>query len=405
MIGLHTEFDGNPDNSQAAWATERIPIVLGAPGHCEGHNVNAAVLVATAIALKRAMERFGLKGALKVFGTPAEEQLLARPYFVHDGYFDDVDVAFHNHLGGSLSTTYGKTNSAMVSAKFTFLGETSHSAVKPWNARDALDAVVLMDMGVAQYREHMKPTMRVHRVITEGGQQPNVVPGRAQVWWYFRDLTADGARKLFEQGRKIAEGAATMTNTGVQVDVLSAVWPVRINRTLAEIVQKNIEMVGMPVWTEVEQEFARKLQAKADTEEAGQKLSISPLMLATQGASSNDSGDVTWVVPTARITFPSNVPNIPFHHWTAGAALATSIAHKGAVVGAKAFSGSVIDLLENPGSIAEVTSTFKEEISGAGYRSLLPADQQPQVGANHDMMEAWRTKMRPFYSQEPVAFT
>jgi aminobenzoyl-glutamate utilization protein B len=149
----HTEYDANPDNSQAPGVAERSSIVPGAPGHCEGHNVNGAVLVASAIALKRTMQRFGLPGTLKVFGAPAEEQLLSRPYFVRDGYFDDVDVAFHEHLGGELNTVYGLTHSALISAKFIFHGETSHAGVAPWKGKDALDAVVLMDVGMAQYRE------------------------------------------------------------------------------------------------------------------------------------------------------------------------------------------------------------------------------------------------------------
>ena len=139
--------------------------------------------------------------------------MLSRPYFVRDGYFDDVDVAFHDHIGGDFSTTYGITHSAVVSAKFIFHGESVHAATAPWKGRDALDGVMLMDAGMAQYREHMTPAMRAHRVITEGGLQPNVIPARASIWWYFRDSTAEGARALFEQAKKIAQGAALMTNT------------------------------------------------------------------------------------------------------------------------------------------------------------------------------------------------
>ena len=134
------------------------------------------MLVASALAAKAAMEQFGLKGTLKVFGAPAEEQLVSRPYFVRDGWFDDVDVAFHDHIGGDFGVGYGLIQSALVSATFTFHGETAHAGVAPWSGRDALDGVVLMDMGMAQYREHMMPTMRAQRVITEGGDQPNVIP-------------------------------------------------------------------------------------------------------------------------------------------------------------------------------------------------------------------------------------
>src|SRR6266850_7832290 len=246
VVAIHTEYDSCPDNSQAAGVPEQRFIVEGAPGHCEGHNVNAAVLVATAIAARQAMERFGLKGTLKVFGGPAEEQLVSRPYFVRDGWFDDVDVAFHNHIGAEFASSYGLLQSALISATFTFHGETAHAGVAPWKGRDALDGVVLMDMGLAQYREHMTPSMRAHRVITNGGHQPNVVPRQAAIWWFFRDLSAEGATGLFEQAKRIAQGAAMMSNTTVKVEVLSAVWPLRCNRTLAELVQRHIEVAGMP---------------------------------------------------------------------------------------------------------------------------------------------------------------
>jgi aminobenzoyl-glutamate utilization protein B len=181
VIAVHTEYDANPDNSQASGVAEQRAIVEGAPGHCEGHNVNGAVLVASALAGKAAIDRFGLTGTLKVFGAPAEEQLISRPYFVRDGWFDDVDVAFANHISSDLSVGYGLIQSALVSASFTFHGETAHAGVVPWKGRDALDGVVLMDMGLAQYREHMTPSMRAQRVITNGGDQPNVIPRTAAV--------------------------------------------------------------------------------------------------------------------------------------------------------------------------------------------------------------------------------
>ena len=246
VIAIHTEYDANPDNSQVSGLAEQKPIVDGAPGHCEGHNTNGAVLVASALAAKAAIDRFGLKGTLKVFGAPAEEQLISRPYFVRDGWFDDVDVAFADHIGPGLSVGYGLIQSALISATFTFHGETAHAGVAPWKGRDALDGVVLMDMGLAQYREHMMPGMRAQRVITNGGNQPNVIPRTAAVWWMFRDATADGVLKLFEQAKKIAEGAALMTNTTVETDLISAVWPVRGNRTLAELFQREIEFLGAP---------------------------------------------------------------------------------------------------------------------------------------------------------------
>ncbi|HEY6256842.1 MAG TPA: amidohydrolase [Xanthobacteraceae bacterium] len=405
VIAIHTEYDANPDNSQAPGIAEQAPIVEGAPGHCEGHNTNGAVLVATALAAKAAMDRFGLSGTLKIFGAPAEEQLISRPYYVRDGWFDDVDIAFADHIGSAYSVGYGLIQSALISATFTFHGETAHAGVAPWKGRDALDGVVLMDMGVAQYREHMLPSMRAQRVITDGGHQPNVIPRRACVWWFFRDSTAEGVFKLFERAKKIAEGAALMSNTEVAVDLMSAVWPVRGNRTLAELVQREIERVGLPAWTKQEDDLARAVQAKAKVPVEGLRRSIDPLKgPAVQKPAANDAGDVSWKVPMVKFYYPANIPNINAHHWAAGVALATSIAHKGALAGAKVLSAAVVECLLRPAVVDEAKRSFKEELGGIEYRPLLPPDQKPPVDLNRAMMEKYRPLLAQHYFKEKPRF-
>ncbi len=406
VVAIHTEYDSCPDNSQVAGVVEQKFIVEGAPGHCEGHNCNAAVLVGTALAARQAMDKFGLKGTLKVFGAPAEEQLVSRPYLVRDGWFDDVDIAFHDHIGAEFSSNYGLLQYALVSATFTFHGETAHSGTSPWKGRDALDAVVLMDMGLAQYREHMAPSARIHRVITNGGDQPNVIPRKASVWWFFRDGTAEGAMKLFEQAKKCAQGAALMTNTESEVQILSAVWPLRCNRTLSELVQRNIEMVGMPAWTDEEQQLARELQKNANVKVEGLKREIKAMKgEATQKTSANDAGDVSWKVPMAKFYYPSNVPNITSHHWGAGVVLAHSIAHKGAVAGTKAFAAAVVECFRNPDVVAEAKRTFKDELGGVEYKSMLPRELKPPVDLNRAIMEKFRPAMRAHYLKEMPEFT
>jgi aminobenzoyl-glutamate utilization protein B len=405
VVAIHTEYDANPDNSQRSGVVEPAALVEGAPGHCEGHNVNAAVLIASALAVKSAMAELGLAGTLKVFGAPAEEQLVSRPYFVRDGWFDDVDVAFHDHIGSTFAVGYGLLQSALVSATFTFHGETAHAGVAPWRGRDALDAVVLMDMGVAQHREHMQPTMWAHRVITDGGDQPNVIPRRATVWWYFRDATAAGAARLFERARKIAEGAALMTETTVAVDVLSAVWPVRNNRTLAELVEREIERVGLPDWSREEDELARRLQAKLEVPVEGLKRAYARMNgPVAQRSSANDAGDVSWKVPMVKLYFPGNIPNVSFHHWGAGVALATSIAHKGALAGAKVMAASVIECLKNPALVEEAKRSFREELGGVAYRPLLPPDQKPPIALNRALMDRFRPQLERHYVKETPSF-
>jgi aminobenzoyl-glutamate utilization protein B len=405
VVAIHTEYDANPDNSQRSGVTELSAIVEGAPGHCEGHNSNGAVMITAALGAKASMEKFGLKGTLKVFGAPAEEQLVSRPYFVRDGWFDDVDVALTPHVGHQHGVGYGLIQSAIISAIFTFHGETAHAGTAPWKGRDALDAVILMDVGMAEYREHMMPTMQCQRVITHGGNQPNVIPKMASVWWYFRGSSAELAMQVYERAKKVAEGAALMTNTTFDVDTQSAVWPVRGNQTLAELVQAEYEQVGMPEWTAEEDQLARTLQAKAGVKVEGlARTSLKIKGPAIQRPAGNDAGDVSWKVPMAKIYFPSNIPHINFHHWAAGVALATSIAHKGAVSGAKVLAASIIECFRTPAVVAEAKATFQKEIEGTAYFSMLPPDQKPPLELNRAMMEKYRPLMQPHYLKERPVF-
>ena len=356
-----------------------------------------------ALAIKSAMQARDLKGTLKVIGAPAEEQLVSRPYLVRDGCFDDVDLCFAAHVGSQFAAGYGVIQSALISATFTFHGETAHAGTAPWKGRDALDAVVLMDVGMAEYREHMLPNTQCQRVITNGGNQPNVIPKIATVWWYFRATTADGAIAVFERAKKVAEGAGLMTQTSCEVEVLSAVWPVRCNQMLAELVEREAERVGMPDWSEEENDLAVSLQDKGGLKPVGLSRVIAKSKgPSKQKSSANDAGDVSWKVPMAKLYFPSNVPNIDYHHWAAGAALATSIAHKGVVAGSKVLAGSILECFMDQKFVSDAKSQFKSEIGETVYKSLLPSEQKPPVGLNQATMMKFRALMSQHYvSQRP----
>ncbi|MCZ6637232.1 MAG: amidohydrolase, partial [Alphaproteobacteria bacterium] len=252
---------------------------------------------------------------------------------------------------------------------------------------------------------HLQPTSRLHRVILEGGHQPNVIPKRAKIWWYFRDPAAEGAEALFEQAKRIAEGAALMTRTECETSVMSAVWPTRGNRTVADVVLKNLHTVGMPRWSNEDVSLARQLQERAGVEVEGLRNDVAPMNgPAVQRASANDGGDVSWKVPMAKMYYPANIPNIGYHHWAAGVALATPIAHKGAVAGAKALSASALDFLTTPALVADAWESFREELGGVEYRPLIPADQDPPADLNRDMMETFRPAMREHYLKEKPTF-
>lgn len=405
VVAIHTEYDANPTNSQRSGVAERSEIVEGAPGHCEGHNVNAAVMVAAAIALAGIMRAESLPGRLKIVGAPAEEQLVSRPYFVRDGYFDDVDVALHPHILDRFDSEHGLIQCAAMSVDFVFHGQPAHASAAPWDGRDALDALVLMDAALAQHREHMRPGLSMHRVVTAGGDQPNVIPARTSAWWYFRGPTAESVAPLFEQTRKCAEGACLMTGCTFETRIRAGVWPVLLDRTVARVIHDNIAEIGMPEWTAAEQDFARRLQKAAGKSEDGLKPAIAPFKgPAAQIMASNDCGDVSWKVPMGRVWFPANVPNLPFHHWAAGAALCTPIAHKGGLAGAKALAGTVIDYLCHPALLEQTKASFAEATAGVRYAPLIELDQAPPADLNRETMERFRPAMEAHYRPERPQF-
>ncbi|MCJ7655961.1 MAG: amidohydrolase, partial [Dehalococcoidia bacterium] len=315
----------------------------------------------------------------------------------------DVDAAFHCHVGNNLSTSYGIRQYALVSVEYIFHGTTSHAGSSPWEGKSAADAAKLMDIGFDVLREHLAPTHSSASIIVDAGVQPNVVPDYAKIWWFFREATPEGAQENWNKATKIAEGACLMTGTTFEQNVMSAVLPTRDNKIMAETVQANIELVGLPEWTSEEVELAKGLQRINGEKEVGLATEIGPLKKASQGRSSNDSGDVTWAVPHGRITFPSNVSGTIGHHWTAAIIPATSIAHKGEVAGAKVLAGSMIDLLTKPDLLAQAIKLHKEEIPVAP-KLLLPADQKPPLDLHRAEMEKYRSLMEPFYYRPTIKF-
>ena len=404
VIAIATEMDALPEGSQTPGSIPRKALVDGAPGHMEGHNVMAAVVTGAAHAVKKAMEQSTIRGTIVVSIGPAEEQLMSRPYLVRDGYFKDVDATIITHVADQLATGYGLQNYALIGAKFTFKGRTAHGAVNPWDAKDAVDAVELMDIGFDKLREHLRPTYRGHRAITIGGVQPNIIPDLGQIWWFIRDANGPWAKENFDKLVSIAQGAALMTGTTMEMEPFGAAWPTLGNKAIAEAVQKNIELVGMPKWTEEENKFAKELQKSLGKKEAGLPTKVAPLQTARQNSSSNDIGDITWVVPTGTVRFPVVVPGVQAHHWTAGITPTMSIAHKGAVIGAKVIAASVLDLLTSDELRAAAKKQFEVDTKDTKYFSLLPLDAKPPVDLNKEIMEKYRPQMQKFYLSKKAEF-
>ena len=411
-IGLGSDIDALLGLSQLPGSAEIQPLVIGAPGHGEGHNSGMPAMVAAALAVKDLMIEHDIKGRLKVWPGVAEELLATKAYYVRDGVFDDVDANIFTHVGNRLGTSWGATGgSGMVSVEYSFHGKTAHAAGAPWAGRSALDGVELMNYAWNMRREHLPLSQRSHYIISNGGGQPNIVPDEAAVWYYFRDLTFESVRELFEIGNTISEAAAIGTGTTVTRRVLGYAAPQHGNKPMAEAAYENIKRVGMPRWSEDDMKFARQVQERNTTSfvdyinggEAPLNTEVSELSSPetrgpATGGPSDDIGDIMWTVPTITIGYPSNIPRTTFHHVTAAMGMATPIAHKGAVTGAKAVGMTVLDLLTDPTLIPKAKDYFENvQLNGTSYAPVLTAADQPAIDLNREVMEQMRPQMREYY--------
>ena len=353
------------------------------------------------------MERDQIKGTLVLWPGVAEELLGTKAYFTRDGYFDDVDISIFTHVGNNLGVSYGQPRgTGLISVEYTFEGEAAHSAVAPWRGRSALDAIELMSVGWQYQREHLDPLHRSHSVITNGGDQPNVVPSKASIWYYFRHVTYPRIMEVYERANRVADGAALMTNTTVSRKILGSAWPRHYNKVVAETMYENIQKVGLPEWTDDEQKLARAVQREVNSPEQFDGLATKLNNLGVPGTSfisggSDDIGDISWKVPTVRLEFPSNIPGLQGHHWSNAISMATPIAHKGVVAGAKVEAMTIMDLLLKPHLIDEAWQYFREEQGmKTEYVPMVSKDDSPAIYLNKDIMDEFRPKLEKFYYDE-----
>ncbi len=403
VIALGSDIDGIPKASQTPGIPWRQPMVEGAPGHGEGHNSGQAVNVVAALAVKEIMVREGIAGTLMLWPGVAEELLAGKAYMVRDGVFKDVDAVLFTHVGDNLATTWGKPDgTGLVSVEYTFHGAAAHAGGKPWLGRSALDAVSLMNVGWEFRREHLRPEQRSHYVVTDGGDQPNVVPQTASVWYYFREQDFKRIAELHATGDTMADGAALMTGTTVSRRILGAAAPRHFNRPMAEAANANILAVGLPKWTADEQAFAKAVQVTTKAEETtGLAVKLKPFgppADAPKSGGSDDIGDVSWVVPTITVNYPSNIPGLPGHSWQNAISMATPIAHDGVVAGAKVIAMTTLDLLTRADLRAAARDYFvKVQNKDEHYLPTLSATDKPVTTLNADTMALFRPAMRAFY--------
>jgi aminobenzoyl-glutamate utilization protein B len=405
VIALGSDIDCIPQASQKPGVAYHDPLIEGAPGHGEGHNSGQAVNITAAIVLKKIMEREKIPGTIRIWPGVAEELVGAKAYFIRAGLFKDVDVVLFTHVGNNLSVSWGDGGgTGLVSVLYSFKGESAHAAANPWRGRSALDAVELMDVGWNFRREHLPLSQRSHYVIPDGGDQPNVVPSTASVWYYFRQVTYAGIKDLWAIGDKVAQGAAMMTDTTLlPTRVLGAAWPRHFNRAIAQVTQANIVKVGMPAWSEADQTLARGIQKELGVNQQGLAMNTGnlggPVDEATNtGGGSDDIGDISWNVPTVTLSYPSNIPGLPGHNWANGIAMATPIAHKGVTAGAKVQAMTMIDILMKPEVVTASWDYFRNiQTRTLKYEPLIRPQDQPAIELNREIMAKYRDQMKKLY--------
>ena len=406
VIAMGSDIDGIPQGSQKPGVAYHAPLIEGAPGHGEGHNSGVPLNVTAALALKTLMERHKLQGTIRLWPGVAEELLATKAYFVRAGVFKDVDVVLFAHVGTNLGVGWGDgAGTGLVSVEYTFKGESAHAGAQPWRGRSALDAVELMNAGWNYRREHLRFQQRSHYVITNGGDQPNVVPPNASVWYYFRETDYDHIKENWEIGNRMAQAAAMMTDTQTSARVLGSAWPIHSNKIVAEAMYANVQSVGLPEWSADDEKLAVALQRELKVPDVGLAKKIEPLR-GTEKRSDNekltggsdDIGDVSWNVPTVTLNYPANFAAGPGHSWANAVAMATPIAHKGTTAGAKVQAMTVLDLLLRPELVSGAWAYFKDvQNKERQYTPLIRPTDVPAVWMNEQTMAKYRPEMRKYY--------
>jgi len=414
VISLGSDIDDIPQASQKPGVAWHDPMIEGAPGHGEGHNSGVPLNIIAALAVKKVMEREHLKGTIRLWPGVAEEDVGTKAYFVRAGMFKDVDVVLFAHVANNLSVSVGPTTqNGLVSVEYLFKGESAHAAGAPWRGKSALDAVELMDVGWNFRREHLRLAQRSHYVITNGGDQPNVVPPNATVWYFFREADYDHIMDMWKIGDNMAKAATLMTDTTYTSRLLGSAWPGHFNKPIAEAMNENIKKVGLPQWSEADQTLGKALQGELKVPVKGLAIKLQEFKqpkdpkedddaegrnIGPTGGGSDDIGDVSWNVPTVTLRYPSNIPGGPGHNWANGIAMATPIAHKGVIAGAKVQAMTMLDILLHPELLEKSWDYFRNvQTKDVKYRSFLRPGDQPAIWLNKKTMEEYRPRMKALY--------
>ena len=406
VIALGSDIDGIPQSSQKPATPSRDWIVTGAPGHGEGHNSGVPLNILAALAVKDVMTREKIPGTIMLWPGVAEEQLASKAFLVRAGVFKDVDANLFAHVSDEFGISWGDEPAlSLISAIFKFQGQSAHAAGAPWRGRSALDAVINMANAWEYHREHMELAQRSHYVITDGGDQPNVVPSTAAIWFFFRERDPERVTKMFTDAKQMARAAAMATFTALDtVQIIGSAWRPHFNKPIAEAMHGNAQRVGMPAWDEKDQRMARAVQRMMSQPDSGLHTTLPKLRspeeaaAASSGTGSDDIGDVTWTVPSVTLYYPANIPGTPGHNWADGIAMATPIAHKGVIAGAKVQAMTLLDLMLKPKLVRDAKDYFANvQTKTVKYHPLMAPTDQPATWLNAEKMAKYREAMRKYY--------
>ena len=396
VIGILGEYDALPGLSQEALPYKKRLVETGAPGHGCGHNIYGTSGMAAAIAVKEAMEASGVHGTIKFFGCPAEEIDIGKVFMVRDGIFEGVEVCLGHHPG-RVNTASLSSSTATTQARFIFRGVASHAAGDPENGRSALDAIELMNIGVNFLREHVIEKARIHYIIEDGGEVPNVVPPYARSWYFIRAPKRDQVASIYKRILDIAKGAALISGTTNEVELVTAISNKIPNRALAELIVSNMREIGAPEYSDEEIKNVSKIAETIPLDGLGiqadryglKKINkpvlvrdiIDPIGEGEVSGGSSDTSDVSWNLPTAQFSTTCAVLGTPGHSWQGAAQYGMSIGHKGLIFASKTLAATVIDLLTKPETLQKAKDEWEERMQGQVYTSPLPSELKPPLEA------------------------
>ena len=377
VISVLGEFDALPGISQKATPT-KSPLKEGAAGHGCGHNLFGAGSLGAAIAIKELIQAGKIKGTVKFLGTPSEEKFFGKIWMVNAGLWDDVDVNISWHPSAETKADV-QSSLALVDFKVEFFGQAAHASADPWNGRSASDALELYASGINYYREHVRPSVRMHYHIQDGGQVVNVVPDYSRIWVRVRDTKRSGMMPVYERVQEMAKGAAILANVEYKISLISGIYEVLVNREGGEIMQKNLELLGPIEYTDDEIAFGKKIQEITKKEQVGMDSAINPLLDTREnpGGGSTDVGDVSWNVANINLGVTTAPKDTPWHSWAVVACGGMSIGHKGMLYSSKAMSMTMLDLFENPALVDKVKAEYKERKGDEVYKAIIPEGPPP----------------------------